>query len=175
MNETRITVLRQRLGWTQERLATESSVGIRTIQRLEAGHDASLETLSRVSAALQVPVRDLFSDLDHDTSNNRVEAVELRTQLQQGARDRATRRGLWPYLAAGAVVTLCSLINQHIGGYLLLGYWVGIGLLLWMLRNRLLEPRLSAKYPLSRRTSLIGDPAPAAARSHPAGRAITKA
>lgn len=50
MNRMQITTLRQNLGWTQERLATESGVGVRTIQRLEAGHDASLETLSLVSA-----------------------------------------------------------------------------------------------------------------------------
>lgn len=45
MNESRIIQLRQELGWTQEKLSTESGVGLRTIQRLEAGNDASLETL----------------------------------------------------------------------------------------------------------------------------------
>lgn len=49
MNTTRIADLRQTAGWTQERLATESGVGLRTIQRLEAGNEASLETLSLVA------------------------------------------------------------------------------------------------------------------------------
>lgn len=49
MNKTRVVELRQAHGWTQERLATASGVGIRTIQRLEVGEDASLETLSLVA------------------------------------------------------------------------------------------------------------------------------
>ena len=51
MSTTRIAELRQENGWTQERLATESGVGLRTIQRVEAGQDASLETLSLVADA----------------------------------------------------------------------------------------------------------------------------
>jgi len=60
MNETRIVDLRTQMGWTQERLADESGVTVRTVQRLEAGNDGSLDTLSRVAKAFGVPVRDLF-------------------------------------------------------------------------------------------------------------------
>ncbi|MFY9680070.1 helix-turn-helix domain-containing protein, partial [Glutamicibacter protophormiae] len=55
MNESRIAEIRRSKGWTQERLAAQSSVTVRTIQRLEAGQDASMDTLSRIAAALQVP------------------------------------------------------------------------------------------------------------------------
>ncbi|MGO1539883.1 MAG: helix-turn-helix domain-containing protein [Leucobacter sp.] len=41
MSKTRVIELRQERGWTQERLADEAGVGLRTVQRLEAGHDAS--------------------------------------------------------------------------------------------------------------------------------------
>lgn len=56
----RIAALRRERGWTQERLAAASGVGVRTIQRLEAGDEGSLETMRRVAAALEVPVHDLF-------------------------------------------------------------------------------------------------------------------
>jgi transcriptional regulator with XRE-family HTH domain len=60
----RIIELRQAQGWTQERLATESGVGVRTVQRLEAGEGASLETLLLVADAPRVTVRELFSAID---------------------------------------------------------------------------------------------------------------
>ena len=66
MNETRIVDLRTQMGWTQERLADESGVTGRTVQRLEAGDDGSLDTLSRVANAFGVPVRDLFVTVAED-------------------------------------------------------------------------------------------------------------
>lgn len=85
MNRTRIIELRQQQGWTQERLATESGVGLRTVQRLEAGQDASLETLSLVADALQVSVRDLFIEIDDEVLRSGVESLADRTALQQAA------------------------------------------------------------------------------------------
>lgn len=55
MNKTRIIEIRQAQGWAQERPANESGVGLRTVQRLEAGQDASLETLSLIAEALRFP------------------------------------------------------------------------------------------------------------------------
>ncbi len=59
-NESNVSQLRKSAGWTQERLSEHSGVPVRTIQRLEAGNETSLETLSRVADALKVEVRDLF-------------------------------------------------------------------------------------------------------------------
>lgn len=156
MNDTRISSLRQQLGWTQERLATESTVGIRTIQRIEAGHDASLETLSRVSSALGVSVRDLFTVLAHQDFSDRVEAMHLRAQLQQRARDRITSHWLSLYIAVGLVVTFISLLMGLWGGgpILVLVYAASGYPYLCTLRDRSLEPRLDRAYPLSHRTAL---------------------
>ncbi|WOF23273.1 helix-turn-helix domain-containing protein [Microbacterium betulae] len=63
-NETRVSALRRSAGWTQERLCEQSGVPVRTIQRLEAGNETSLETLSRIADALKVEVRDLFVTTD---------------------------------------------------------------------------------------------------------------
>lgn len=152
MNETRISSLRQELGWTQERLAAESQVGLRTIQRLEAGHDASLETLSLVSAAVKVPVRDLFVVLDGQGFNDRVEAMELRTELQQSERDRIMQTWKWGYFLVGLVVTVIALLSGQWGAPILLTYWVVLNLVLRQLRAHVLEPRLDVAFPLSRST-----------------------
>lgn len=55
-HQTRITLIRKSRGLTQERLAELTNLSVRTIQRLEAGDDSSLETLRLVAKALNVAV-----------------------------------------------------------------------------------------------------------------------
>jgi transcriptional regulator with XRE-family HTH domain len=149
MNSTRIMELRQAQGWTQERLANESGVGLRTIQRLEAGQDASLETLSLVADALHVPVRDLFTTIEDADLSSRVDSLEDRTEQQQTARDRISGAWRWLYIGVGVVLTLVSFTFPH-GFVLFLSYWVGGYIILVAIRRIYLEPHLDEKYPLSR-------------------------
>jgi len=142
--------LRQQRGWTQERLATESGVGLRTIQRLEAGQDASLETLSLVAGALRVEVRDLFATIDDAHVNSRVESLEARTEEQQAGRDRITAAWTWLYVGVGIVLSLLSFTLGAYGLVLFLAYWSGGYLILRAVRRIYLEPRLEAQFPLSR-------------------------
>lgn len=98
MSQSRIVQLRQERGWTQERLASESGVGVRTIQRLESGTDTSLETLSLVADALNVPARELFVRIDDAALSARVESMEDRTAAQQLARNRTRAAWLWLFV-----------------------------------------------------------------------------
>jgi len=150
MNTSRIAVLRQEAGWTQERLASESRVGLRTIQRLEAGNEASLETLSLVAEALRVSVGDLFTSIDDADFGSRVEALDSRVVDQQVARDRLTAAWWWLYGGIGVVLTLLSFTMGQYGLVLFLAYWTGGLMILVALRRIVLEPRLDARYPLSR-------------------------
>lgn len=150
MNQTRIIELRQAQGWTQERLANVSGVGLRTVQRLEAGQDASLETLSLVAEALQVPVRDLFTTIDNAALSSRVDSMQDRMDEQQAARDRITSAWRWLYVGIGVVLTLLSFTFAQ-GLVLFLAYWTGGYFILVAIRRLYLEPHLDAKYPLSRR------------------------
>lgn len=152
MNTTRIIELRQAQGWTQERLANESGVGLRTVQRLEAGQDASLETLSLVAEALKVPVRELFVTIDDEAMNQRVLSLEERTAAQQAARDRITKAWTLLYIGIGVIATLVS-FTFPFGLVLFLSYWVGGAIILRSIRRLYLEPRLDARYPLSVPTS----------------------
>ncbi|MGO1508432.1 MAG: helix-turn-helix domain-containing protein [Microbacteriaceae bacterium] len=158
MNSTRIMELRQGRGWTQERLANESGVGIRTVQRLEAGQDASLETLSLVADALHVPVRDLFTTIEDADLSNRVDSLQDRTEEQQAARDRIAGAWRWLYIGVGVVLTMVSFTFPY-GLVLFLSYWVGGYIILVAIRRIYLEPHLDEKYPLSR-----GKPSRAARR-----------
>lgn len=146
----RIVDLRQQLGWTQERLAAESGVGLRTIQRLEAGQDASLETLSRVADALRVPVRDLFAAIDDAHLNDRIENLDARASEQQSARDRISAGWRLLYVGIGVVLTVvCFTLGQY-GLVVFLCYWTGGYMILVAIRRIYLEPHLDERYPLSR-------------------------
>ena len=151
MNESRIIELRQERGWTQEKLATESRVGLRTIQRLEAGNDATLETLSLVAEALRVPVRELFANIDNDELSERVDSLEARADGQQLRRNRITSAWLWLFIGVGVAVSMASFaIGGQLGAVLFLSYWGGGTLVFVALRRLFLDPRFDEKLPLSR-------------------------
>lgn len=151
MNESRIVELRQERGWTQDKLAAESGVGIRTIQRLEAGNDASLETLSLVAEALRVTVRELFTAIDSDELSGRVDSLEVRMKEQQSRRERLTTAWLWLFIGIGVTVSLMGFtIGGQLGALLFLSYWGGGTLIFVALRRLYLEPHLDEKFPLSR-------------------------
>jgi transcriptional regulator with XRE-family HTH domain len=59
MQKYRIRPLRLEKGWSQEQLATVAGLSTSTVQRIENGEQASLETLTAIAAALGVQVSDL--------------------------------------------------------------------------------------------------------------------
>lgn len=158
MNKARIKDLRIARGWSQERLAEASGVAVRTIQRLEAGNDASLETLSMVAEALEVPVRDLFVSVESDRLSIAVDGLDARIADERRARSRAERaqRG-WRYLyvALGIAVTVSAIITvsppASTGEAILVvpAYWLGGLFLLRFLERSVLGPRLDTRYPLT--------------------------
>jgi transcriptional regulator with XRE-family HTH domain len=151
MNESRIVQLRQDRGWTQEKLASESGLGVRTIQRLESGTDTSLETLSLVADALNVPVRDLFVSIDDAALSARVDSMEDRAVRQQLARDRAHTAWLWLFIGVGVAVSFLGFfLGGPWGGTLFLMYWLGGSLIFVALRRLVIEPHLDRKLPLSK-------------------------
>jgi len=54
-----IKKLRLSRGWSQEQLAQFSGLSVRTIQRIERGHNAGLESLKCISAAFNVDIIEL--------------------------------------------------------------------------------------------------------------------
>jgi len=57
--------LRMHKKWSQEDLASISNLGIRTIQRAEAGRDISLETAKTLASVLEFELVDLEIKEDH--------------------------------------------------------------------------------------------------------------
>ncbi len=62
--------LRTKRGWSQEQLAEVSGVSTRTIQRIENGGKASLESLKCLAAVFETPIPDLQKDDDMTHTND---------------------------------------------------------------------------------------------------------
>jgi transcriptional regulator with XRE-family HTH domain len=151
MATSQIARIRQQRGWTQEKLTELSGIGVRTVQRLEAGSEASLETLASVASALDVPVRDLYEQLDDSGLADRVDSLDRREREQQAGRD-AARRAWWHLWAVlGILVTVFCVVNPFDWPVLWIGavYWIGGAMLLPPLLTIVVEPRLDRRFPLS--------------------------
>jgi transcriptional regulator with XRE-family HTH domain len=76
----RVTEGRVKLGMSQEFLASESLLSLRTIQRIESGKTSPRgDTLKRLAAALKIPVEELL-DIELEEDRNLVVLMNL-TQL----------------------------------------------------------------------------------------------
>ncbi|OIH99486.1 MULTISPECIES: helix-turn-helix domain-containing protein [unclassified Curtobacterium] len=156
MNEMRIGELRRLRGWTQERLAETSGIAVRTVQRMESGNDASLESLSAVASALEVPVRDLFVTAEPAALEPGVRGLDERAERQQTQRDAVSRGWRYLYSGLGIVVTLgtLALIGSDVWAgaaiFVIPVYWAGGRLLSQFLMATVVEPSLDRRYPSSR-------------------------
>ncbi|HID9555871.1 MULTISPECIES: helix-turn-helix domain-containing protein [Serratia] len=80
MQKYRIRPLRLEKGWSQEQLAAIASLSTRTVQRIENGEQASLETLTAIAAALGVQISDLNAP-PQTPQEETPEAQRLRRQV----------------------------------------------------------------------------------------------
>ena len=71
-----IQKLRLQRGWSQEQLAEVSGLSVRTIQRLERGQSASVESLKALGAAFEIDFSDLKEPEMNTTMNQNVAADE---------------------------------------------------------------------------------------------------
>ncbi|WP_058911572.1 2TM domain-containing protein [Entomohabitans teleogrylli] len=116
MNQNTVRALRLSRAWSQEHLAELASLSVRTIQRIENGGQASLETLSAIAAVFGLNVADLGIQ---PASNARCdEALDRRVaQARQrlNAENRFFRRALiWAIVCTGlAAVNLLSETERY--------------------------------------------------------------
>ena len=72
--------LRIQKGWSQEQLAQFSGLSVRTIQRIERGKTAGLESLKSLAAVFEVNIKDLQQETVMDTqtklSDKEIEIIE---------------------------------------------------------------------------------------------------
>ncbi len=157
MVNTQIKELRVAKGLSQEQLAEAAKVSVRTIQRLEAGQDGSIETLNLVAGALGVSVRDLFEDPQAQANQERISRSDSRLQVQLTNRGQEFKTFKRLYgtiyiivmLVWGACFPMIHGSWSAVIGMLWIGGWMIMNpLRRWWIINKI-DPKLDTKYPLT--------------------------
>lgn len=144
--------LRLKRGWSQQQLADVSGLSARTIQRLEAGHPASTETLKSLAAVFDVDFSSLQPepDMSETAKPETIQARELSPNQQTDREEveafQHVRRLKGFYLHLMRYLVICSailvvnlIINPHrLFALGVIGGW-GIGILIHALR--VFQPR----------------------------------
>lgn len=156
MIKNKISQLRQERGLSQEQLAEKAHVSVRTIQRLEAGDDASITTLNLVANALAVKVNDLFAE-EADQQKKADEAQQqLAYQLNQRRQEFQIYKRLFNALFIIVMMVAATLLTfnnaekwSSIFGILWACAWMLLKPLQRLLFLRVLDPQLDRKFPLT--------------------------
>lgn len=106
----KIRKLRIERGWSQETLAELTNLSVRTIQRLERGGNASLESISALAAVFEVEITDIAKETpmykQNELSDPEREAVEYVRDI----------KGFYSHLSIYIVVMIVMIAaNFYIG------------------------------------------------------------
>ncbi|WP_140930616.1 helix-turn-helix domain-containing protein [Apilactobacillus timberlakei] len=156
MNKTLIPELRKKHGWTQEHLASKCGLSVRTIQRLEKGDDASLESLRLVAQALNVKVGDLFESVS-DTQKGR-DIMEINSNQNNQIRKRKDEFDLINKTIRMTFILLMIIFacimsrSQYVSilGMIWAFSWIIGFYILRLIKIYWLESYLDKKYPLTK-------------------------
>lgn len=157
MGKARITQLRKHKGWTQERLAERSGVATRTIQRLEGGADANLDTLSLVADSLGVNVSDLYEEVDDEDRAAAIEGLDQRREekrRQTELRQAVAKRWKLLYPAVGAALTAIFFgiflqTTAPISLFIPVAWWAAGYWIMGFVWDFSINPSLDKKFPLT--------------------------
>lgn len=150
--------LRKRKSWTQEKLADESGLSVRTIQRIESGEDASLETIRVIAQALGVEISDLFEQISDIDKRNDV--IYLSQEQENQIKKRNFENKMFIFFRFVFVIFMIFIGNQlnyFSKNYVLIVLWV-LWFIFWpvgfvflsYLRIFWWNVRLDEKYPLTK-------------------------
>lgn len=115
MKHLTIKALRLSRAWSQEQLAELSSLSVRTIQRIENGGQASLETLSAIAAAFDLNVADLNAEMSAAPSQDEALNEKIAQAKKRLDREYGFYRAVltWAVVCAGlAAINLFTSPDQ---------------------------------------------------------------
>ena len=75
---SKVKKLRQNKGWSQDHLATVSGLSTKTVQRIESGNNASLESQQALASVFKINVGELiYNDFKAEKSNPKEYILEV--------------------------------------------------------------------------------------------------
>ncbi|MCB2182157.1 MAG: 2TM domain-containing protein [Desulfobulbaceae bacterium] len=112
--------LRLERGWSQEQLAEISGLSTRTIQRVERGQKASLESQKALAAAFETDVS--IFNMEADMTNQLISTEEEKALLY--VRDI---KGFYTHLIIYVIVTGCLFVLNYVRSSNFWAIWPAIG------------------------------------------------
>ena len=114
--------LRLKRAWSQEQLAQFSGLNIRTIQRIERGQKAGLESLKSLAAVFEVELDELLKEKDMNNSDT---YNEEETRIIEHVQDI---KGFYSHLINYAVAVLgLFLLNFLVSPGYYWAWWAALG------------------------------------------------
>lgn len=119
-----IQKLRLKHGWSQQQLADASGLSARTIQRIETGHPASIESLKSLAAVFEID----FSTLNPEQTMNTSDGDLAQKQEEEAFRYVRKLRRFYMHLYVYVVVVLALFaINLIATPHRMWALWVMVG------------------------------------------------
>jgi transcriptional regulator with XRE-family HTH domain len=120
--------LRLQRGWSQEQLADLSGLSVRTIQRLERGQPASVESLKALGAAFEID----FSDLKEPEMNTATNQPPLSQNIRADealalAHVRKLKGFYFHLMLYGVVICFLAIVNLMTYRHYLWFIWPALG------------------------------------------------
>ena len=144
-----IQKLRLQRGWSQEQLAEISGLSVRTVQRIERGHAASLETMKALASVFEIDIAQLTEPKEVDVPVVPTTVIETEEAIAF-ARVRRIKRFYLHLIRYGVVITLLAVINLVTSPQYLWFFWPmlgwGIGIAAQALTTFELVPFLGARW-----------------------------
>ncbi|MDD1781146.1 2TM domain-containing protein [Enterovibrio sp. ZSDZ35] len=119
-----IRKLRLQRGWSQEQLSEMSGLSVRTIQRLERGDKAGLESLKSLAAVFEVQITDLQKTAEPDMTDE-VKYTEEEERVMNQVRDI---KGFYSHLVTYVlVIGMLFVINLLTSPEYIWAWWPAMG------------------------------------------------
>jgi len=122
-----IQKLRLQRGWSQEQLADLSGLSVRTIQRLERGQTASVESLKALGAAFEMDFSDL-KEPEMDTPMSPTMSQSVRADEALALAHVRKIKGFYIHLVLyGIVISFLAVVNLVTYHHYLWFIWAALG------------------------------------------------
>lgn len=107
-----IQKMRLKRGWSQQQLADASGLSARTIQRIEAGHPPSVETLKSIAAVFEVDFQTLTTEIVMKDLTNEMQTAQERIAFKKVERLRKFYLHLMMYIVTNAGCMAINLLTN---------------------------------------------------------------
>lgn len=121
-----IQKLRLQRGWSQEQLAEISGLSVRTVQRIERGQAASLETMKALASVFEIDIAQLTEPKEADVPVVPTTIIETEEAIAF-AKVRRVKRFYLHLVRYAAVIALLAVINLVTSPHYLWFVWPMLG------------------------------------------------